>query len=97
VFYTNAFDVYGVSFYKPGDDHGAGGVGQAYLYYDGAGKLLGERLPHTWPAGAHPDLFHGGDGGDAECDRRHYLVAQAGVPRSDCGTPRRSMLKISMY
>jgi hypothetical protein len=22
VFYTSAFDVYGVSFYKPGDDHG---------------------------------------------------------------------------
>jgi uncharacterized iron-regulated membrane protein len=45
VFYTNAFNVYGVSFYKPGDDHGAGGIGPAYLYFDGAdGKLPGERL-----------------------------------------------------
>lgn len=54
VFYTNAFDVYGVSFYKPGDDHGSGGVGPAYLYYDGAGKLLGERLP--WK-GTAADIF----------------------------------------
>lgn len=54
VFYTSAFDVYGVSFYKPGDDHGAGGVGPAYLYYDGAGKLLGERLP--WK-GTAADIF----------------------------------------
>jgi uncharacterized iron-regulated membrane protein len=54
VFYTNGFDVYGVSFYKPGDDHGSGGVGPAYLYYDGAGKLLGERLP--WK-GTAADIF----------------------------------------
>ncbi|MTV41667.1 PepSY-associated TM helix domain-containing protein [Duganella radicis] len=54
VFYTSAFDVYGVSFYKPGDDHGSGGVGPAYLYYDGAGKLLGERLP--WK-GTAADIF----------------------------------------
>lgn len=55
VFYTDMFNVYGVSFYKPGDDHGAGGVGPAYLYYDGAdGKLLGERLP--WK-GTAADIF----------------------------------------
>jgi uncharacterized iron-regulated membrane protein len=54
VFYTSAFDVYGVSFYKPGNDHGAGGVGPAYLYYDGAGKLLGERLPWN---GTAADIF----------------------------------------
>jgi uncharacterized iron-regulated membrane protein len=54
IFYTNVFDVYGVSFYQPGDDHGAGGVGPAYLYYDGAGKLLGERLP--WK-GTAADIF----------------------------------------
>ena len=49
------FNVYGVSFYKPGDDHGSGGVGPAYLYYNGAdGKLLGERLP--WK-GTAADIF----------------------------------------
>lgn len=55
VFYTNSYNVYGVSFYKAGNDHGAGGVGPAYLYFDGTdGKLLGERLP--WK-GTAADIF----------------------------------------
>ncbi|MDB5962894.1 MAG: hypothetical protein JWP59_4188 [Massilia sp.] len=54
VFYSPEFGVYGVSFFKPGDDHGAGGVGPPYLYYDGAGKLLGQRQP--WQ-GTVADIF----------------------------------------
>ena len=54
VFYSPEFGVYGISFFKPGDDHGAGGVGPPYLYYDGNGKVLGERQP--WK-GTVADIF----------------------------------------
>lgn len=55
VFYSQDFGIYGVSFFKPGDDHGAGGVGPAVLYYDGAdGRLLGDRQP--WK-GTAADIF----------------------------------------
>lgn len=93
----------------PEPDHGAGGVGPAYLYYDRSGKLLGERLPWKGTAadifiGAippvfrpHPDFLHGRSGGDAERDRRRHLVAPAGVPRHYCGTPCGSVLKIGTY
>jgi uncharacterized iron-regulated membrane protein len=55
VFYAKDFGIYGVSFFKPGDDHGAGGVGPAVLYYDGLdGRLLGERQP--WK-GTAADIF----------------------------------------
>jgi uncharacterized iron-regulated membrane protein len=54
VFYSPEFGVYGISFFKPGDDHGAGGVGPAYLYYDGDGRVLGERRP--WK-GTAADIF----------------------------------------
>jgi len=55
VFYSSEFGIYGVSFFKPGDDHGAGGVGPAVLYYDGAdGRLLGDRQP--WK-GTAADIF----------------------------------------
>ena len=54
VFYSPEFGVYGVSFFQPGDDHGAGGVGPPYLYYDGQGALLGERQP--WK-GTVADIF----------------------------------------
>ncbi len=53
-FYSPEFGIYGVGFFKGGDDHGAGGVGPPYLYYDGAGKLLGERQP--WK-GTVADIF----------------------------------------
>jgi uncharacterized iron-regulated membrane protein len=46
--------VYGVSFFQPGDDHGAGGVGPPYLYYDSKGALLGVRKP--WK-GTVADIF----------------------------------------
>lgn len=55
VFYSQDYGIYGVSFFRPGDDHGAGGVGPAVLYFDGGdGRLLGERMP--WK-GTAADLF----------------------------------------
>jgi len=55
IFYSQAYGIYGVSFFKPGDDHGAGGVGPAVLYYDGIdGRLLGDRQP--WK-GTAADIF----------------------------------------
>ena len=55
VFYSQAYGIYGVSFFNPGDDHGAGGVGPAVLYFDGIdGRLLGDRQP--WK-GTAADIF----------------------------------------
>lgn len=55
VFYSQDFGIYGVSFFNAGDDHGAGGVGPAALYYDGLdGRLLGDRQP--WK-GTVADIF----------------------------------------
>lgn len=55
VFQSTAYDLYAVRFYKPGDDHGAAGVGPAQLYYDAQdGRPLGERLP--W-VGTAADIF----------------------------------------
>lgn len=55
VFYTPEYGVYGVQFYRPEDDHGAGGVGHKRLYYDGQdGRYLGDRLPWT---GTVADIF----------------------------------------
>ena len=53
-FYSPEFGVYGVGFFKGGDEHGAGGVGPPYLYYDGKGTLLGQRQP--WQ-GTVADIF----------------------------------------
>jgi len=55
VYYSQEFGIYMISFFKPGGDHGTGGVGPALLYYDGVdGKLLGERQP--WK-GTAADIF----------------------------------------
>lgn len=55
VFYGSAFGIYAVSFFKTGDDHGAGGVGPARLFYDSDdGRPIGERLP--W-VGTAADIF----------------------------------------
>ena len=55
VSYNPAFGVYSVRFFRPGDDHGAAGVGPAMLFYDGlTGEAAGERLP--W-VGTAADLF----------------------------------------
>lgn len=54
-FYSTAYSIYGVRFYHPEEDHGAGGVGHPTLYFDGNdGRLLGDRLP--WQ-GSAADLF----------------------------------------
>jgi uncharacterized iron-regulated membrane protein len=55
IFYSSPWGIYGVSFFEPGGDHGAAGVGPPILYYDGVnGKLLGDRQP--WK-GTAADLF----------------------------------------
>jgi uncharacterized iron-regulated membrane protein len=54
-FYNQEFGIYGVSFYYPGDDHGAAGVGPPVLYFDGSdGHYLGDRQP--WK-GTPADIF----------------------------------------
>ena len=53
--YAPRYGVMSVRFFHPGDDHGAGGVGPAALYFDGQdGRLLGERQP--WK-GTAADIF----------------------------------------
>lgn len=55
VFYSPEFDVYGVGFYAPGNDHGDGGLGNPWLYFDGqTGAPAGAELPGRGSAG---DLF----------------------------------------
>lgn len=54
IFYSLAFGIYGVSFFAPGDDHGAAGVGPPILYYDQNGKPAGDRQP--WK-GTAADIF----------------------------------------
>jgi uncharacterized iron-regulated membrane protein len=54
-FYVPQWGIYGVEFYRPGDGHGAGGVGHPRLYFDGGdGQLLGDFRP--W-RGTAADLF----------------------------------------
>ncbi len=54
-FYSPDFGIYGVGFYEPGGDHGGGGVGPPYLYYDGNdGRYLGDQQP--WK-GTAADIF----------------------------------------
>ena len=53
--YGPAHGVYAAAFFHPGDDHGAGGVGPAQLYYDSEdGRPIGARLP--W-VGTAADIF----------------------------------------
>jgi len=55
VFYSPLYDVYGVGFYRPGEDHGDGGLGNPWLYYDGAtGRPAGALTPGQGTAG---DIF----------------------------------------
>jgi uncharacterized iron-regulated membrane protein len=54
-YYMPDYGIYGVEFYRPGDGHGAGGVGHRQLYFDAHdGQLLGQFLP--W-RGTAADLF----------------------------------------
>jgi uncharacterized iron-regulated membrane protein len=55
LFYAPRYGVYGVMFFRPGDDHGAAGVGPPMLFYDGRdGRYLGDRQP--WK-GTAADIF----------------------------------------
>lgn len=55
VFYSPEYDVYGVGFYTAENDHGDGGLGNPWLYYDGqTGAQVGTVIPGTGSAG---DIF----------------------------------------
>jgi uncharacterized iron-regulated membrane protein len=55
VYYSSEYGIYSASLYKPGDDHGAAGVGPPELYFDsGDGAVLGDRQP--WQ-GTAADIF----------------------------------------
>jgi uncharacterized iron-regulated membrane protein len=55
LFYSPTHGIYAAAFFKPGDDHGAGGVAPAQLYYDSEdGRPIGDRVP--W-VGTAADIF----------------------------------------
>jgi uncharacterized iron-regulated membrane protein len=55
VFYNPEVGIYGVGFFKPGNDHGDGGLGNAWLYFDGQdGRFISALVPGTGSAG---DIF----------------------------------------
>ncbi|SNR61053.1 Uncharacterized iron-regulated membrane protein [Methylobacillus rhizosphaerae] len=55
VFYSPSFGLYGVGFFEPGNDHGDGGLGNPWLYFDGQdGRSVGTSIPGTGSAG---DIF----------------------------------------
>lgn len=55
IFYASHFDVYGVGFYNPENDHGDGGLGNPWLYFDGkTGEYLGAKVPGEGSVG---DIF----------------------------------------
>ncbi len=55
VFYGALQGIYGVGFYEPGNDHGDGGLGNSWLYFDEKdGTLLGKHIPGTGSVG---DVF----------------------------------------
>jgi uncharacterized iron-regulated membrane protein len=55
VFYNESYGLYGVGFFAPGNEHGDGGLGNSWLYYDGATAALeGDWVPGTGSVG---DVF----------------------------------------
>ncbi|MNM26499.1 hypothetical protein D3C81_369630 [compost metagenome] len=55
VFYSSSYGLYGVGFFEADNDHGDGGLGNAWLYFDGRdGKPAGGVVPGTGSAG---DIF----------------------------------------
>lgn len=55
IFYSPLYDIYGVGFYRPGEDHGDGGLGNPWLYFDGrTGEPAGALTPGRGSAG---DIF----------------------------------------
>lgn len=55
IFYSPMFGIYGVGFYTADNDHGDGGLGNPWLYFDGqSGAPIGGKVPGTGSAG---DIF----------------------------------------
>lgn len=55
IFYSSEYGVYGVGFFEPGNDHGDGGLGNPWLYFDGQdGAPAGAEIPGQGSAG---DIF----------------------------------------
>lgn len=55
VFYSSAYGLYGVGFFNADNDHGDGGLGNAWLYFDSSdGSPAGGVIPGTGSAG---DIF----------------------------------------
>ncbi|OYO28137.1 PepSY domain-containing protein [Janthinobacterium sp. PC23-8] len=55
VFYSSGYGLYGVGFFEADNDHGDGGLGNAWLYFDGRdGSPAGGVIPGTGSAG---DIF----------------------------------------
>jgi uncharacterized iron-regulated membrane protein len=55
IFYSPALGLYGVGFFKAGQEHGDGGLGNLWLYYNAyTGKLAGAQTPGLGSAG---DIF----------------------------------------
>lgn len=55
LFYSPEYGVFGVGFFAPGNDHGDGGLGNPWLYFDAQdGKLVGADVPGEGTAG---DIF----------------------------------------
>jgi len=55
VFYSPELGIYGIGFFAPGDEHGDGGLGNPWLYFDGrTGSPAGAEIPGTGSAG---DIF----------------------------------------
>jgi uncharacterized iron-regulated membrane protein len=55
IFYAERYGVYGVAFFTPAQEHGDGGLGNPWLYFDGrTGAIVGDQVPGTGSAG---DIF----------------------------------------
>jgi uncharacterized iron-regulated membrane protein len=55
MFYAPEVGIYGAGFFEPGDEHGDGGLGNPWLYFDGrSGAVVGAQLPGAGSAG---DLY----------------------------------------
>lgn len=56
--YAKTYSIFTVSFFKPGDDHGAAGAGPRELFFDGGdSRYLGDYRPWT---GTTADITQGG-------------------------------------
>lgn len=55
IFYSTDFNIYGVGYFEPGNSHGDGGLGNAWLYFSGDnGDFIGSSIPGEGSAG---DIF----------------------------------------